>query len=119
MRSMMGNMMPGMMMPWMAVLLIAPLVPLIIVPLVLYMMMERSGATKVAGLTSIEHAVVKLLMERGGSSTQREIALALNISRLKAHRLITSLKNRGVVEVEPMGRTNLVKLNVGHDEVIQ
>ncbi len=71
----------------------------------------QSHEVKYMALTSDERRVVEYLERNGGQALQKDIARELGITRLKAHRLVSSLKKRGVVSVEPWGNTNLVKLN--------
>ena len=68
------------------------------------------GVEAIRGLTEEEARIVRLLKENGGQVLQKEISKSLKISRLKTHRLVASLKKRGVVDVEKWGNTNLVKL---------
>ncbi|MEM3032150.1 MAG: hypothetical protein QW756_07365 [Nitrososphaerota archaeon] len=112
MHGMMGDFMTGMM-PWMALPIISALAALAVFPLLFYLMVseKRRDTPRIVGLSPMEQAVVDLLTERGGKATQKEIAATLTISRLKAHRLISSLKRRNVVKIQKMGRTNLVELN--------
>jgi len=65
----------------------------------------------ITALTPQEQAVIQLLSREGGQALQKDIARSLNISRLKTYRLVSSLKKRGVVTVEPWGKTNLVRLS--------
>ncbi len=112
MRGMMGGVMPGMM--WMPLAFAALLAVAVLVPVVVYLTASGGGGVRVAGLTPQEQAVVNYLKRRGGEATQKEIAQDLNISRLKAYRLIASLRRRGVVSTTPHGRTNIVRLTAGH-----
>ncbi|MCS7127029.1 MAG: MarR family transcriptional regulator [Thaumarchaeota archaeon] len=64
---------------------------------------------RVIGLLEEEKRVVNLLSSRG-PMTQREIAMELGVSRVRAHRLVRQLERRGLVETEPRGRTKLVRL---------
>ncbi|MEM1965722.1 MAG: hypothetical protein QXH12_06370 [Candidatus Caldarchaeum sp.] len=108
MRRMMGGVFPGMML-WMVTPLIIAAAVLMILPVAFYILLG-SQTTSITGLTEEEKAVVDYLTRNGGSSEQRAIAKTLGFSRLKTHRLIASLRRRNVVEVEPRGRTNIVKL---------
>ncbi len=97
------------MMVWMALPFIIAALTLIILPLAVYLL-GTNRTVGIVGLTDEEKAVVDYLTRSGGMSEQREVARALGLSRLKTHRLISSLRRRGVVTVEPKGRTNLIKL---------
>ncbi|MCS6788215.1 MAG: MarR family transcriptional regulator [Aigarchaeota archaeon] len=50
------------------------------------------------------------MLSSRGPMTQREIAMELGVSRVRAHRLVRQLERRGLVETEPRGRTKLVRL---------
>jgi uncharacterized membrane protein len=112
MRQMMGGMMPGM--TWMPLAFAALLAVAVLVPLIVYLTASGGGGVRVAGLTPQELAVFNYLKQRGGEATQKEIAQDLKISRLKAYRLIASLRRRGVVSTTPHGRTNIVRLTAGY-----
>jgi len=111
MAGMMGHMMGSVswMTWWMGLPLFATAATLLTIPLVIYFS-GRLTAVSVAGLTEDEMKVVNYLTRNGGSAKQNEIARELGISRLKVHRLVSSLKRRGIVEVIPQGRTNIVAL---------
>ena len=57
-----------------------------------------------------DRGVVKLLLEKGGKTTQSEIASQPGMSRLKAHRIVKKLEERGIVHVEKHGKINMVRL---------
>ncbi|MEM1943065.1 MAG: helix-turn-helix domain-containing protein [Candidatus Caldarchaeum sp.] len=97
------------MMLWMYLPVIVVSIALIAFPLILYLYPTRVRA-EVMGLTEEERKVVEFLVARGGGAEQREIAKSLGLSRLKTHRIVSSLKRREVVEVKPRGRTNIVTL---------
>ncbi len=106
--------MHGMGMPWIPLSFAALLVVAAAVPIIVYALaLDRSGV-RFSGLTSAEQAVVDYLLRQGGQATQKDIAQALNMSRLKVHRLVTSLKNRGIITTTPYGRTNKVTINKDH-----
>ncbi|MEM2024039.1 MAG: hypothetical protein QXG69_04540 [Candidatus Caldarchaeum sp.] len=107
MMQMMRGVFPGMML-WMVIPIIIAAAVLMILPVAFYILLG-SQTTSITGLTEEEKAVVDYLTRNGGSE-QRAIAKTLGFSRLKTHRLIASLRRRNVVEVEPRGRTNIVKL---------
>ena len=51
--------------------------------------------------------VFQVLKEKGGMTTQSEIANLENMTRLKAHRLVKKLEDRGIVHVEKHGKINI------------
>ncbi|MEM2991803.1 MAG: MarR family transcriptional regulator [Candidatus Caldarchaeum sp.] len=107
MRGMTGMSMSGMMW-WFYLPLMVAATLLITLPAILYV--SAKDVSVVAGLTAEEKAVVDFLIHNGGKVEQRMISKELGISRIKTHRLVASLKRRGVIEVTRRGRTNLVKL---------
>ncbi len=57
-----------------------------------------------------ERLVVELLLKNGGKMLQRDIRWEAGFSRLKTHRVITRLIERGIVKKMPMGNTNQIIL---------
>ncbi|MDW8073364.1 MAG: hypothetical protein RMJ28_03895 [Nitrososphaerota archaeon] len=106
------------MMLWMSLPTAAASAALIAISITYILTQLRGAKTGLVGLTERESAVVKYLTSHGGVAEQREIAKALGLTRLQAHRVVSSLRSRNIVEVEPLGRTNLVRLridNLGQD----
>jgi DNA-binding transcriptional ArsR family regulator len=61
-------------------------------------------------LSPEDRDVVELLIGKGGMTTQSEIARLPGMSRLKAHRAVKKLEERGIVHVEKYGKINMVRL---------
>ncbi len=61
-------------------------------------------------LSEAEKDLVKLLLEKGGMTTQSEISKLPYMTRLKAHRIVKKLEDRGLVHVEKHGKINMVRL---------
>ncbi len=59
-----------------------------------------------------EKVVVEILNRHGGSVNQRVIVRESDFSKAKVSRLVAGLKERGIVDVEVMGRTNKVTLKL-------
>jgi len=57
-----------------------------------------------------ERAVVHVLDAHGGTYMQKFITKEAELSRLKTHRVVASLSERGIVHVEKRGNTNEVTL---------
>ena len=57
-----------------------------------------------------EKRVVETLVEAGGSMLQKDISYKLNISRVKTHRTLVKLINRGIVTAEKQYNTNNIIL---------
>ena len=61
-------------------------------------------------LDEYEKKVVEIVSNAGGEVNQRKIVQETNLSKAKVSRVIRSLVERGIVEVERLGRTNKIKL---------
>jgi uncharacterized membrane protein len=57
-----------------------------------------------------ERKVVSVLDAHGGSYLQKFITKEADLSRLKTHRVVAALSERGIVRVEKRGNTNEVSL---------
>jgi uncharacterized membrane protein len=69
-------------------------------------------------LSKEERKVVAKIAEEGGKALQSEISLLEGMGKVKSHRVIERLVQRGIVEKEQHGKTNLVKLSKGIKEVL-
>lgn len=61
-------------------------------------------------LTTDERKVIDSLLAENGEKMQRKIVYETNFSKAKVSRLISNLKNRGIIGVEERGRTNRIFL---------
>ncbi len=77
-----------------------------------YLKSTRKASVKVIMpvLKGDEKRVVDILMEKGGSAKQRAIVRETDFSKPKVSRIMKSLKERGVIGIEHVGRTNRIKL---------
>ncbi len=57
-----------------------------------------------------DREIVSLLISKEGMTTQSEIAKLPGMSRLKAHRIVKKLEDRGIVHVEKYGKINMVRI---------
>ena len=57
-----------------------------------------------------ERKVVEVLDAHGGTYLQKFITKEAGLSRLKTHRVVAALSERGIVHVEERGNTNEVSL---------
>jgi len=57
-----------------------------------------------------ERKVVEVLDGHGGTYLQKYITQEAGLSRLKTHRVVAALSERGIVHVEPKGNTNEVSI---------
>ena len=58
-----------------------------------------------------DKSIMQLLLEKGGMTTQSEIANLNNMGRLRAHRAVRKLEDRGIIHTEKHGKINLLRLN--------
>lgn len=63
-----------------------------------------------AVLNQDENMIVDIVAKNGGKVNQRVIVRESEFSKAKVSRLVKSLKERGILDVEPVGRTNRVML---------
>ncbi len=61
-------------------------------------------------LSEDERAVVGIMLKRNGTAYQSEIAALDGMSRVRAHRVITKLEKRGIVEIRKIGKINALQL---------
>lgn len=61
-------------------------------------------------LSEDEREILSLLSNKEGMTTQSEIARLPGMSRLKAHRIVKKLEDRGIVHVEKYGKINMIRL---------
>ena len=61
-------------------------------------------------LSEEDREIVALLLSKEGMTTQSEIAKLPGMSRLKAHRVVKKLEDRGIVHVEKYGKINMVRI---------
>ncbi len=61
-------------------------------------------------LSHDEQEILALLIKKEGRTTQGEIGRLQGMTRLKAHRMVKKLAERGLVHVEKEGKINFVRL---------
>ncbi|MFH1225264.1 MAG: hypothetical protein V1676_05670 [Candidatus Diapherotrites archaeon] len=65
-----------------------------------------------------EKAVVQKILENGGKVYQSEVSRIETVGKLKSHRILQRLADRGVIEIEKHGKTNIIKLAPAVREVL-
>jgi len=68
-------------------------------------------------LTPDEKTIVDILKSNEYSAMQKVLVRSSEFSKAKVSRLVKSLSSRGIIEVEPMGRTNKIKLTIDREQV--
>ena len=71
---------------------------------------KDAGAMVLKTLKPDERKVVGVLKAHGGTYMQKFITRETGLSRLKTHRVVAALTERGIVHVERRGNTNEVSL---------
>lgn len=71
---------------------------------------KKSEQLVLSVLDDFEKKVVDLIIANQGVANQRKIVQETNLSKAKVSRIVKSLVERGIVEVERLGRTNKLKL---------
>jgi uncharacterized membrane protein len=71
---------------------------------------REAGAMVLRTLKPDERKVVGVLKVHGGTYMQKFITQETGLSRLKTHRVVATLAERGIVHVERRGNTNEVSL---------
>jgi len=80
--------------------------------------LEKVTEALVQFLNRDEKKVVEKILESEGKLYQSEISRIEGIGKLKSHRILQRLSDRGVVEIEKHGKTNLVRLAKNIREVL-
>ena len=83
---------------------------IVIVVFLAYRYIRKPEKMVLSVLDEYERKVVGIINSAGGEVNQKKIVQETNLSKAKISRVIKSLVDRGVVEIERMGRTNKIKL---------
>ncbi|MEM5805295.1 MAG: winged helix-turn-helix transcriptional regulator [Candidatus Aenigmatarchaeota archaeon] len=78
--------------------------------LFLYKRIKKPKEVILSVLDENERKVIEILSAAGGELNQKRIVQETNLSKAKVSRLIKSLSQRGLIEVQRTGRTNKIKL---------
>lgn len=65
-----------------------------------------------------EKKVIQSMMERDGSILQSELSRMEGMTKLKVHRAVKELQNKGIVKLEQYGKTNKIILSDDIKEII-
>ena len=61
-------------------------------------------------LSYAENKVIKKLIENNGTILQSEISRIETMGKVRTHRIVTELKKKEIITVEPYGKTNRISL---------
>jgi len=59
-----------------------------------------------------ERKIVEILIKHEGEYLQKQISKEAGFTRVKTHRVIVRLAQRGIITVEKRGNTNVIRLNL-------
>ncbi len=62
-------------------------------------------------LTTQEKKVIETLMENGGKVQQYELSHLPNLNKVKTHRILLNLEQKGIIHKEKLGKINKIVLN--------
>ena len=57
-----------------------------------------------------ERAALEVLRDSGGFCLQKDITYKTGLSKLKTHRIVARLAERGIIEVRKVGKTNEIRV---------
>ncbi len=80
--------------------------------------LEKITQALIQFLNKDEKTVLQKILENDGKVLQSEISRIEGIGKLKSHRILQRLSDRGVIEIERHGKTNIVKLAKNIKEVL-
>jgi len=97
-----------------AIVMILAMVLITIIAVGYVKRVHRESSVKVVMplLKEDEKKIIDILTERKGKAIQRVLVRESDFSKAKVSRLVASLKERGIVDVEHLGRTNRVTLKL-------
>lgn len=80
--------------------------------------LERVTKTLIQFLNKDEKKIVEKILESEGKVFQSEVSRIEGIGKLKSHRILQKLSDRGVIEIEKHGKTNIIRLSDNVKEVL-
>jgi uncharacterized membrane protein len=80
--------------------------------------LENVTETLIKFLSKDEKKIVEKIIENEGKVFQSELSRIEGVGKLKSHRILRKLEDRGVIEVEKHGKTNIIKLKKEIKEVL-
>jgi|GEM_PF-1515482 len=97
--------------PWSNLIIFSVLIIAILITIILFLLKraKRSEEAFLSVLDNFEKRTLEILKENP-QIKQKKLVQLLNLSKAKVSRIVKSLEERGFIEVERRGRTNLIKL---------
>ena len=81
-----------------------------IVVFVIYWYKRKPQKMVLSVLDEFERSVMDIIVANNGSVSQKKVVQETNLSKAKVSRVVKSLAERGLIEVEHRGRTNILKV---------
>lgn len=81
----------------------------VVLGLIILRYMRKPEEVVLSVLDEYERKIMNIIVESGGAVNQKKIVQETNLSKAKVSRVVRSLSERGLVEVERRGRTNIIK----------
>lgn len=81
----------------------------VILGLIIIRYIRKPEEVVLSVLDEFERKIMNIVVEAGGTVNQKKIVQETNLSKAKVSRVVKSLSERGLVEVERRGRTNIIK----------
>ncbi|MEM7821629.1 MAG: MarR family transcriptional regulator [Candidatus Aenigmatarchaeota archaeon] len=78
--------------------------------LIYYNYFRKEKKVLLSVLDEFERNVINVIASHGGTVNQKKVVQETNLSKAKVSRVVKSLAERGLIEVERLGRTNKLKL---------
>jgi uncharacterized membrane protein len=77
-----------------------------------------NGSSILKLLNPGEKKVVERIIENGGKVLQSEVGRMEGMTKLRAHRAVKGLEARGVISLEPYGKTNRIVLKKDIEDIV-
>ena len=90
-------------------LIVLGLITVTILTYIILRFLKRPEKLILSVLDEYERKVMDAIVHSGGSITQKKVVKETNLSKAKVSRVVKSLADRGLIEVERAGRTNNLK----------
>jgi uncharacterized membrane protein len=97
-----------------AVITLTIVIVMIMIGIGIYMRRPKDDRVKLIMpvLKQDEKTIIDILTKYNGETFQRTLVRESDFSKARVSRLVASLKERGVLDIEPLGRTNKIKLKM-------
>ncbi|MBR9683666.1 hypothetical protein GOV03_03950 [Candidatus Woesearchaeota archaeon] len=81
--------------------------------------LEKNTKIILKFLTGPERKVIETLLENEGRVQQYELSHLPNLNKLKTHRILVNLEQKGIIHKEKLGKINKIVLNKGLYKILK